>query len=199
MSEKAANTRRKLLEAAASVFSERGYARATTKEIAKAAGVSEGTIYRHFEDKRELFQAAFAERSAASSEELVKLPELAGTATVRENLRRLVQVIEDAEENIAPLQASAWSDSELGAVLSASAPEGAARSAGPVLPLAAYLAAEQELGRIRADVDVERAAFALFAIPFASAMTARMARASGREADMDIMGAVDVVLRGLEP
>lgn len=49
--------RAQLLQTAASVFSARGYARATTKEIAKAAGVTEPIIYRHFSSKRELFVA----------------------------------------------------------------------------------------------------------------------------------------------
>ncbi|MDP2401128.1 MAG: helix-turn-helix domain-containing protein, partial [Actinomycetota bacterium] len=81
MAERGATTRQKLLDAAAEVFSERGYARATTKEIAKAAGVAEGTIYRHFADKKELFQAVFIDRNAANSAAITQLPDLAGTKT----------------------------------------------------------------------------------------------------------------------
>lgn len=49
--------RAQLLDVAAGLFSERGYARATTAEIARAAGVTEPVIYRHFESKRDLFVA----------------------------------------------------------------------------------------------------------------------------------------------
>jgi AcrR family transcriptional regulator len=42
---------------AAQVFGEKGYHQATTKEIAKTAGVSEGTIYNYFANKRELLVA----------------------------------------------------------------------------------------------------------------------------------------------
>ena len=43
--------RNQILDAATSVFAEKGYHRATTKEIASVAGVSEGTIYNYFDNK----------------------------------------------------------------------------------------------------------------------------------------------------
>lgn len=46
--------RNQILDAAASVFAEKGYHRATTKEIASVAGVSEGTIYNYFDNKADL-------------------------------------------------------------------------------------------------------------------------------------------------
>jgi len=46
--------RNQILDAAAAVFAEKGFHRATTKEIAKAAGVSEGTIYNYFANKDDL-------------------------------------------------------------------------------------------------------------------------------------------------
>ncbi len=48
-------TRRgQILQGAAQVFAEKGFHKATTKQIAKAAGVSEGTIYNYFGNKRDL-------------------------------------------------------------------------------------------------------------------------------------------------
>jgi AcrR family transcriptional regulator len=46
--------RSQILDAAAAVFAEKGFHRATTKEIAKTAGVSEGTIYNYFDSKADL-------------------------------------------------------------------------------------------------------------------------------------------------
>ena len=46
--------RNQILDAAATVFAEKGFHRATTKEIAKTAGVSEGTIYNYFASKADL-------------------------------------------------------------------------------------------------------------------------------------------------
>ncbi len=48
-------TREKIMEAARDLFEQKGFAAATTKEIAAQAGVSEVTLFRHFESKRSLF------------------------------------------------------------------------------------------------------------------------------------------------
>jgi len=53
----AAQRREQLLDCAAELFAERGYARATTAELARAAGVTEPIIYRHFSSKKDLFCA----------------------------------------------------------------------------------------------------------------------------------------------
>lgn len=53
----AAKRKAQLLEAAAKVFAARGYSGTTTAELAKAAGVSEPIIYRHFDSKRDMFIA----------------------------------------------------------------------------------------------------------------------------------------------
>nr|WP_256558156.1 TetR/AcrR family transcriptional regulator [Halobacillus sp. A1] len=44
----------KILEAAIEIFAEKGYAATSTSEIAKKAGVAEGTIFRHYKTKKEL-------------------------------------------------------------------------------------------------------------------------------------------------
>jgi AcrR family transcriptional regulator len=49
--------RQQILDAALPIFSRKGFAATTTSEIAKAAGVAEGTIYNYFPTKRELFIA----------------------------------------------------------------------------------------------------------------------------------------------
>ncbi len=54
---KAGDRRRQLIEAAMDLFSRKGFAGTTTKEIALAAGVSEAIIFRHFATKRDLYTA----------------------------------------------------------------------------------------------------------------------------------------------
>lgn len=46
--------RRQLIDAAATVFSQKGYENATTRDIAEEADVSEGTLYNYFENKFDL-------------------------------------------------------------------------------------------------------------------------------------------------
>lgn len=53
------NTEDKILNASIILFSQKGYSAVTTKEIAKEAGVSEMTLFRHFESKHNLFEKAF--------------------------------------------------------------------------------------------------------------------------------------------
>ncbi|SES06030.1 transcriptional regulator, TetR family [Gracilibacillus ureilyticus] len=50
-------TKQKIIEATISLFVSKGYKGTTTKEIAKASGVNEVTIFRHFGNKRGLFEA----------------------------------------------------------------------------------------------------------------------------------------------
>ncbi|SFL97643.1 TetR/AcrR family transcriptional regulator [Candidatus Frackibacter sp. WG13] len=48
---------RLILDAAAEVFAEKGFFKATVSEIANEAGVAKGTIYFYFENKRDLFKS----------------------------------------------------------------------------------------------------------------------------------------------
>jgi TetR/AcrR family transcriptional repressor of mexJK operon len=49
--------RRQIIGAAARVFAQKGYTEATTKDIARAAGITHAAIYHYFRDKRTLFAA----------------------------------------------------------------------------------------------------------------------------------------------
>jgi TetR/AcrR family transcriptional regulator len=51
-----------LITAAASLFAAKGFNGTTTKEIAKAAGVSEALVFKHFPTKRALYAAILAEK-----------------------------------------------------------------------------------------------------------------------------------------
>lgn len=51
------NRRQDILEAGLKLFAEKGYNGSTTAEIARAAGVAEGTIFRHFPTKKDLLIA----------------------------------------------------------------------------------------------------------------------------------------------
>lgn len=57
-----ARTHQNLLDAAATVFAERGYGAASVEEIARAARVSVGSVYAHFQSKQKLFVALMDRR-----------------------------------------------------------------------------------------------------------------------------------------
>ncbi len=59
------DTRQRILNAAAQLFAEVGYAQATTRLIADAAKVNEVTLFRHFGNKKALLMACVEAKNAA--------------------------------------------------------------------------------------------------------------------------------------
>ena len=167
-------TRAKLIEATLAVVAETGYAHASTRAIASAAGVSEGTIYRHFPDKASLFFAAALEPSAAVLDELTSLPALAGQRTVAENLAGALVRLAELQERVIPLEIAVLSDPELAAQRRSAAASAGGLPAGPPSAIAAFLREEQRLGRIRSELDPGEIAVLLLATLFGLAVTARM-------------------------
>jgi AcrR family transcriptional regulator len=55
--------REQILQTAVSLFSQRGFSGTTTKEIARAAGVSEAMVFRHFSTKSALYDAILGDKA----------------------------------------------------------------------------------------------------------------------------------------
>lgn len=53
-------TRKKIMEAGLVLFAQKGFALTNIKDIAEAAGISTGLIYRHFSSKEDLFNSLIA-------------------------------------------------------------------------------------------------------------------------------------------
>jgi AcrR family transcriptional regulator len=70
--------RQRIVEAAVGLFSRKGFRGTTTREIARAAGISEATIFKHFATKEELYTAIIEAKS--TTEELLAA---AGRAAAR--------------------------------------------------------------------------------------------------------------------
>lgn len=79
--------RRQIIDGARQVFLAQGFDAASMGEIAKAAGVSKGTLYVYFENKEQLFAALVKRQCAITAERLFELD--AGNHDVREVLFRL--------------------------------------------------------------------------------------------------------------
>lgn len=84
----ASKRREQLLDCAAELFAQNGYARATTAQLAKAAGVTEPIIYRHFDSKRDLFVALIERTGRETIEQWEQ--HLADAEDPAERLRRLI-------------------------------------------------------------------------------------------------------------
>src|ERR1700692_4484500 len=65
--------RRQIMDGARAVFLAQGFDAASMGEIARAAGVSKGTLYVYFENKEQLFEAIVHEQCQTQAEGLFDL------------------------------------------------------------------------------------------------------------------------------
>ena len=70
-------TREKIKTAALGLFVEKGVTGTSTRDIAEAAGVAEGALYRHFEGKDDLAWTLFRDNYAVLADELTEVCEAA--------------------------------------------------------------------------------------------------------------------------
>jgi AcrR family transcriptional regulator len=84
-------TRGRIVMAAARVFEERGFHGTDTNELAREAGYSPGTFYKHFDDKRGVFLAVYDEWVAREWADVRK--RWAGGGTRRELAERVVDAV----------------------------------------------------------------------------------------------------------
>jgi AcrR family transcriptional regulator len=75
-----ADTRGRIEQSALQLFVEKGVAETTIKDIARAVGLSEGALYRHFESKDELVWKTFERHYVAFAATLTSLAESEPTA-----------------------------------------------------------------------------------------------------------------------
>lgn len=154
-------TREAILDGAFRVMREKGLARTTTKEIARASGCSEPLLYRHFEDKIGLFLAVLAERLPPVSVLDRGAMKLLGHGTLEGNLSLVVAEVTAFYLAVLPIGMSLFSDT---ALLARHRDAVQAHGTGPEIissGVRAYLADEQAAGRIRAGAPLDGSAMAL--------------------------------------
>jgi AcrR family transcriptional regulator len=106
--------RTQILMGAAQVFAEKGYHKATTKEIAQAAGVAEGTIYNYFDNKRELLLAMIELVAAQSLKNLIVAQTPADPKEfITMILHNRYQLAQERSYLIVPIVAEMFSDADL--------------------------------------------------------------------------------------
>ena len=62
------HTRERILQEALSLFSEKGYEAVSVRDIARAVGVKESSLYNHFKNKRDIFDSIINEFSQRGTE-----------------------------------------------------------------------------------------------------------------------------------
>jgi AcrR family transcriptional regulator len=186
-----------ILDAAHRVITDHGLAAASTRAIAEEAGIGAGTLYNYFEDRRQLVAEVMLRRARVLSEPLSTLPAQAGNGTVAENLRRFAEQIGDILEQVVPLFAAAFSDTELlGALHRAMAAEAWSARAFSDHPIQGYLLAEQELGRIAPDADCRTATALILSLCHERAFLGHFVGATTRK---PITTEIDFIARAISP
>lgn len=159
-----AHTRQDLLDAAERLLRKKGLA--STREIAREAGCADGTLYNHFKDRTGLYLAVLFEKIPDFSAPLQELPLRVGEGSVAGNLEGVGCAAVRFYHQVAPLFGALFAEPQLLHAYRAALrgqDRGPHRSAGA---LAAYLRAEQRLGRIAAARDVATTAEALLGACF---------------------------------
>jgi AcrR family transcriptional regulator len=138
--------RDRILDAAAEVLHRDGFVGATTKEIARAAGLSEAMIYKVFADKTDLFMGVLKERGPSIGV-LADLDARTGK-NLRTTLRTLAADLLTFYLSTFPMAASLFSDPELLVRHRAAL---RLRGAGPesvVAEITRWLEVERKAGRV---------------------------------------------------
>ncbi len=103
-----ARTRELLLDAAARVFAQKGFAGASVDEIADAAGYSIGAVYSNFGGKEQLFVELLKERANDRVTQAAEILADAEPEAATRAMGRLVLEVADKDVDFAPLQAEFW-------------------------------------------------------------------------------------------
>jgi AcrR family transcriptional regulator len=189
-----------LLEAARAVFLEHGI-RATSSEVARRAGVSEGTLFKRFRTKESLFHAAMSMSLEGDSAEFVgSLEGRVGRGSLRGQLEEVAVLGIAFFRKIVPLHMMTWSSQPK---LERGGPEdarGEHRAVEGRRLFEGYFEGERRLGRLRnVDVSVLARAF-MGALYNFVAMEVIVGHADPRPmpAEAFVRGLVDILLRGVE-
>ena len=144
----------RILEAAEECFARYGFRKTSMEDIAREAGLSRRSVYRHFPDKSALFDEVAAARTRVFLEEIVRrTAELDGLSAQIEEVARLTNRFV-REDPISAALLRADPDS-LARMVSTGAREMLGMAMEAIVPL---IESARDRGEVRPDLDVRRAA-----------------------------------------
>lgn len=192
--------REQLIRTGLQLFSEKGYRGASVRDIARAAGVTEGLLYHYFESKAALFRAILDQYAPVSAfEDLLRAAANPHPAqrSFDEALRALGRDVfarvREYRAFIVAMLTEAPSDPELGAILS-----DFLRSTN--VDIARFLAEYRKVGQIDAQIPIDAAACVLQgSLMFYALLEAVRPQSAPAEADDSLDNLFTVLLAGLAP
>lgn len=187
--------RDRILDAAVRVFARKGFHATRVSEVAKAAGVADGTIYLYFDSKDHLLVSLFEHRIerllAYLETELPRAP------SASHRLQRIIELqlgLLEGERDLAEVVTVIFRQSN-----SLMKEYGAPKFTAYLDAIARVIADGQESGELREDVTPHVAARAIFGALDAIAMTWALGKAEHGGLLRASGQLVEMILRGLTP
>jgi AcrR family transcriptional regulator len=141
--------REEILRATHELLRERGMAKLTTREVAERAGVSEGSVFYHFEDRFGLLKAVFERSLGPLHLDRVDL----GAGDLRATVTQMSEGIESFLNSSLDVMMAAQSDAGLRDSLHGFMLESDYGPHRGIAMIGAYVTELQKAGVVRADVD----------------------------------------------
>ena len=189
--------RTQIVTATRKLIEDRGIAQITTKQIAKAAGCAEGTIFRHFARKEDLLLAAVMASFPSLRESLISI----SGGTPRERFQRLALNVIRFFEQITPAAVAVLANAELTRRHRETMRE---HNGGPqrlYIAVSRFIESEQARGAVRADLSSAPISSALLGPCFFRVFTRLSLGKNALEITDEefVAGLVDTLWDGLRP
>jgi AcrR family transcriptional regulator len=191
--------REHLIDAADRLIAQTPITTITTRDIARAAGVSDGVLYNYFADKNDLLVAALLRQYRRLVDDFQELVPVPGTGTVEENLASLGSALFALESEFVPMIAGFLVDPILFHRMFAAIHEEPFGIEQLRAPVTDYLEGEQALGRIAPDVDRTAVTVLLMGSTSVMALASQMLPPALAGGGPDVRAAVNALVRGLRP
>ncbi len=94
--EQLAQTRQAILDAARELFLSKGFQETSTRDIAKAVGITQPALYHHFDDKEVIFLQVIQTVGASIKERIDAINAQQTTLSPEDRLMQITQVLTDA-------------------------------------------------------------------------------------------------------
>lgn len=105
--------RREIMDAAAQVFAQKGYAAATTRDIAEACDMGESTLYNYFDGKREIFLAIIQRQAEQIDAVFVEFNRLETRQQMADIFVKVLDILLSQSHYTRALIGEAWFNDEI--------------------------------------------------------------------------------------
>jgi AcrR family transcriptional regulator len=165
------DTKAKILEAAAQLLRDKGISWTTTREIARAAGLSDAAIYSHFKSRGDLLNALIPASLVDYRGSADAFLKRVGKGTIKGNLKFLMNLARDFYTEASPKIALILVEPELFND-PGNRPISHAKTNKAETFMADYIRAEQRMGRINEEADAAAIGAIIIATAFYEGFTA---------------------------